>query len=106
MEMEEFGKRERSEVWKWFWLFVAFALIATFIGFVVRPFGMFAERKAFEQSYQKVAGDRHQIAVWQGQIAAAQAQLGNPDISEGERADIRAQIATLQVQLQAAEATR
>lgn len=98
---------ERSEVTKWFFLFLGAIVAISVLGFTLNSLGLlgstFVERKVFEQSYQRSEGLVQQIATMEASLAEIEAQLQNPTLDEGTKAQLRAQRAAIRVQLNAAQ---
>lgn len=58
------------------------------------------EREVFEQSFQYSEARKSAIATYQAQLAEIESQLSRGDLSESERANLRAQAARLRVLIQ------
>ena len=101
---------ERKDLGKW-WVRIVALTIATFLVFGgLNYLGVIGrtvvERKVFEQSYQRSEGLRQQIATYQAQLAELKSQLNNQNFNDGDRANIRAQISSINIQLKSARSRR
>lgn len=99
-------KEARRESWPWFWMILAMLIIGgavlTFTGAGGKFFNKFVERKVLETSHQYVEGNKERVAILNASRAKAQALLSNPNLTAGERANLNANLATIDVQLAAA----
>ena len=93
-------KREFAGWWLWIVMLIGISLIAFA---ALNSFGVltrtFVERKVFEQSYQKQAGDELKIRTFRAQLAEIERRLVSPNLSETERNNLEAQAAGIRVQL-------
>lgn len=94
---------EKREIGKW-WAFSLLLLIITigvlsFTGYLGKITGTFVERKVFEESYQKKAGDDARTKAYKSQLAQLQVKLNSSTISDEVRTDLESQKAMLQIQL-------
>ena len=101
------SKEERREGTRW-WAWGLALLVATMcvlgpLGYLGRIGEVTVEREVFERSYQRSEGLESQIATFEAQIAESEARLKNPELTEGARSNIEAQLAALRVQLGAAK---
>lgn len=60
------------------------------------------ERRTFERSYQKKAGDKQKISIWESQLAEINSQLADPKLDPAIAQNLKAQRAALRVRLRAA----
>jgi len=98
--------QEKKEFAKW-WLWVLLLLVTTIPVFTALNYAgvfgkTFVERKVFEQSYQRSEGLKTQVATYEAQIVELEAQLKNPNLDEGTRANINAQLSAIRIQLRTA----
>jgi len=97
---------EKKDVFKWYMLFLLIAVIFTIVFTGLNYAGVFGktvvERKVFENSYQRSAGLKQQIATYEAQIAEIEVQLADPTRDEESKKAINAQLASLRIQLKAA----
>ena len=99
---------EKLEVGGW-WIWLTFLLIISVAAFMgLRAAGMIGgvwlERKVFEQSYQKQAGDRERLATFQAQLAEIDARLAG-ELDDQTRASLHAQRSALNIQIQTVKRT-
>ena len=98
---------EKREFAGW-WLWVTLLIIISAIGFGALRYaglvgGTIIERKVFEQSYQRQAGDAAKLATFQAQEASISAQLRRGDLTAGARADYNAQLSAIRIQISTIE---
>lgn len=60
------------------------------------------ERRVYERSYQYTAGQKQKIAILRAQQAEIESQLSDPKLDSTTRRQLKAQQATIRVQLRAA----
>ena len=94
---------EKLEFGGW-WIWILALLIISVIAMMgLRAAGMIGgvwlERKVFEQSYQKQAGDAERLATFQAQLAEINARLSG-ELDVATRQSLLAQRAALNVQIQ------
>ena len=87
--------------WKTTMKYVVGTLIIFFIVFGImggfnKYFGTILERKVFEESYQKQAGDNSRLNMYKAQLAGIESQL----MFDGEDEDLLKQRAMLKMQIQ------
>lgn len=92
---------EKKEFGKW-WLWVLALIILTVVVMGgVRACGLIGgtivERKMFENSYQKHEADKAAHTTYQAQLALLRGKLNNPNLDEGTRAEIQAQIDAINI---------
>lgn len=85
----------------WFvWIFFLL-LVAGIVTSLVNGAGLFGktwlERKVFETSYQKKEADKTALTTYQAELAMLRGKLNNPSIDTGTRAEIQAQIDSIQI---------
>ena len=61
------------------------------------------ERAVFENSYQRDAGIKQQIATYEAQLAEIQRQLSSTSLDAAARSNLEAQASAIRVQLAAAK---
>ena len=98
---------EKRELGQW-WMWVLLLLVITFIVFgALNYLGIIGqthvEREVFRNSFQYSEGQKQRIATFEAQLAKLKADLLNPKLDEGDKANINAQIAAIQIQLDAAK---
>lgn len=59
--------------------------------------GTIVERKVFENSYQKHEADKEAVTSYSAEIRMLRSRLDNPNLDDGTKAEIQAQIDTLTV---------
>ena len=92
-------KEEKKAITSW-WIYFVILLVATSVVLTtLKYFGLvgstIVERKVFENSYQKQAGDKARLATYKAQLAAINSKL----VTSPNDADLLAQKAMLQVQI-------
>ena len=92
----------KKELTGW-WLFWLLIVIATIIALSALNYaGIFTktvvERKVFEQSYQKQAGDQARLSAYRAQLAAINSKL----VTQPNNQDLLSQKAMLEIQIQGA----
>ena len=100
-------ENEKKEFGKW-WLYVLALIvisvgILTFTGAFGKVFTTAVERKVFEESYQKQAGDSARLNAYRAQLAQIDVQLSNPELDNNTRMDLKSQQAMLRVQINASK---
>ena len=97
------------KMWQVMWIIILFIVAvamlwvmksAIFVGDTV------VERKVFEQSYQRQAGIEESIATYEAQLVMIRTKLANPDLTEQERNTLKANEASIEIQLQTARAQK
>lgn len=97
---------------KWtLWRIVGFAVICVVLmgglGFTLSSLGLFGrtvvERKVFENSYQRMEGLKAQIAQDEAVIAEIEAKLANPELDEGTRRNLEAQVMAARIRIETAK---
>jgi hypothetical protein len=101
---------EKKEFGLW-WMWVLVLVVAAFIvlaatGSIGRIFGLRVEREALVQSHQYNEARKSEEVTYRAELAQLEARLGNPAITEAEQVDIQAQIAGINVLLDAARRRR
>jgi len=79
----------------WFWILlimVVSVVIFTALNYAGVIGKTFVERKVFENSYQKHEADKTASTVYSAQLAQLRAKLNNPNLGEGSKIEIKAQI--------------
>jgi hypothetical protein len=98
--------QDKKEVGKWWMWGVLLVVLTSIIFTVLGYFGVFGktfvERKVFEQSYQRSEALKTQVVTYEAQLAELETQLNNPNLDEGDRANIEAQMAAIRIQLKTA----
>lgn len=94
-------EHEKKYVGGW-WIWILFLLIASGITLSGLSYlGLFGrtivERKVFENSYQKKEADKTANTVYSAQLAQLRAKLNNPNLDAGTRAEIKAQIDSINI---------
>ena len=93
---------EKKEFGKWYIflgvLVVGTVIVFTTLGYFGKVTGTIVERKVFENSYQKVAGDNARTKTYRAQLAQIDYKLSQ-DIDEDLRQELESQRAMLKVQL-------
>ncbi len=84
------------------WVWVVFLLIVTgIIGTGLKYAGIIGttvvERVVFENSYQKSEADKTARTVYSAQLAQLRGKLNNPNLDSGTRAEIQAQIDSINI---------
>jgi len=92
-------KEEKKIITSW-WIYVTILLVATNVVLItLKYFGLvgstIVERKVFENSYQKKAGDRARLATYKAQLASINSRL----VTSPDDADLLAQKTMLQIQI-------
>jgi len=89
----------------WVWLLVLLILAAIVAG-GLRYAGIWGttvvERKVLEESYQRSAGLKQQIATYEAQLIQLNIQLADPNLEPVVRRSFKAQKAGIEVQLHSA----
>jgi len=97
-------KREFAGWWMWI-LMLLIISITVFSG--LRYAGLvgqtYIERKVFEQSYQRQAGDQAKLNTFLASKAEIESQLRRGDLSSATRADYEAQLAAIRIQINSLE---
>ena len=96
--------RREAKRW-WFWglgLVVVTAIIFAGLSAAGIIFQTEVERRTFERSYQKKAGDKQKIATLEAQLAEINSQLSDPKLDPAVARNFKAQRAAIRVQLRAA----
>lgn len=84
------------------WVWVVFLFIVTAIVlFGMNSIGIIGktvvERKVFENSYQKQASDNDALTTYSAQLAQLRAKLNNPNLDDGTKVEIQAQIDSINI---------
>lgn len=102
MSMKE-ERREGTRWWVWaLSLFILTAIVLSVLSYVGVFTSTLVEREVFEQSYQRREGLRQEIAIYEAQIVEIEAQLINPNLEQSTRTNLQAQLAVINVRLNAA----
>ncbi len=88
-------EKEKKEFSLWWLIVLGLIVITGGVFTVMKIGGTAAERLIFENSYQKVAGDKKQLNTWRAQLAAINLKL----MSAPDNENLRAQKAMLEVQI-------
>lgn len=98
--MMEAEKRYFGGWWIWILVLIVLTLIVLF---GLRSAGLIGwtivERKVFEESYQKKAGDSAKLATFKAQRLSIEIQLRRTDLTAAERTDLEAQLAAINIQI-------
>lgn len=93
----------------WVWV-TGLILLSVTVFWVANAVGLIGQtavqREVFERSYQRQAGDAAKLSTFEAERAAIQSQLRRSDISPAQRADYEAQLAAINIQIQAIEASQ
>lgn len=97
-------QREKKEFGKW-WIWILVLVIITTITLSILSYvgligGTLVKRKVFENSFQYSEARKSEMSAFQAQLDQINIQLSNPELSPGERTNLRAAKAALTVQLQ------
>jgi uncharacterized protein YpmS len=96
----------KKGVFKWWAFGLLLAIITVCVFAVLSATGIIfqteVERRTFERSYQKKAGDRQKISTYEAQLAEINSQLADPKLDPAIAKTLRAQRAALRVRLRAA----
>ena len=88
----------------WFWIVLLIVLTVP-IMFGLRAAGIIGktalERKVFEHSYQRSEAKKSAISTYEAQLAEIEAKLLNPQLSESSKANLKAQMASIRIMLNA-----
>jgi len=99
-EKKEFGK------W-WIWVLALIILsVATLkvTGAFGKIFSTTVERKIFEESYQKKAGDKARLSAYEAQLAQINTKINlSTNLDENTRINLESQKAMLETQINAAK---
>ena len=103
-------KEARRETKRWWFLFLGLIVVSIIVLGVLSATGIIfqteVERRTFERSYQKKAGDKQKIATYEAQLAEIESQLRDPKLDAATKRNLRAQRAAIRVRLRAARNTR
>jgi len=95
MEQE---KKDLAGWWIWVLaLVVVSTVVLNLVGAGGYVFGLFVERKALENSHQYHEARKDELVTFDAQLAELHAQLNNPTLTDGQKANIEAQIASLNI---------
>lgn len=83
-------------------LFVVTGAVLGATGMIGRIVNVVVEREVFERSFQYQESKSEQVATYQAQMAELEGKLLNPNLNEGDRANINAQLAAIRIQLNSA----
>ncbi|MFH0857201.1 MAG: hypothetical protein V1848_00445 [Candidatus Magasanikbacteria bacterium] len=107
MDTRNENKELRSEFRRWWFYIIGLIVIATVVFGVIRYVGVFTstvvEREVFENSYQYSEARKAEIVTYEAQLAELRSQLSNPNMNDGDRANIEAQISAINVRLNVAK---
>lgn len=105
-EFRDINREARRETRKWWWMFLGLIVVAAIITSILSAAGVIfqteVERRTFERSYQKKAGDKQKIATYEAQLAEIESQLSNPKLDDATKRNLRAQRAAIRVRIRAA----
>ena len=94
----EAEKKELGKWWVWILLLVVFTIIVlSVIGYFGKVTSTVIERKVFEESYQKQAGDSQRLRTYKAQLAEINSKLHLADINTKQ--SLEAQASMLRVQI-------
>jgi biopolymer transport protein ExbB/TolQ len=97
-------KREFAGWWMWILLLLVIsAIVFTGLRYVGLVGQTMIERKVFEESYQRSAGDEAKLNTFRASMAEIESQLRRDDLSASTRADYEAQLAAIRIQINALE---
>lgn len=107
-EVREVMKEGHWTFWKVLPLFLVVVTVVLIIGFVFRGAGLIGstavEREVFEQSYQRSAALKAQIATDEAVLAEISRQLSTQDLDQETRNNLEAQAAAVRVRIHTARA--
>lgn len=94
-------EQEKKYVAGW-WVWVVILMVGTAIVFAGLNFmgvigKTIVERKVFESSYQKHEADKDAFTTYSAQLAQLRAKLRNPELSQGTKIEIKAQIDAINI---------
>jgi len=101
---------EKKEVAGW-WMWILMLVVVSSIIFTgLSYFGIIGktvvERAVFEQSYQKKAGDKQKIAIFEAQLAEIMRKLSNSELDATTRSNLEASASSIRIQLTAARSVQ
>ena len=92
---------EKKELGRWWFFILGLVIVSIIVFSVLGYFGKFTstavERKVFEQSYQKQAGDAQKLRIYQAQLAEINSKLLSADSETAK--ELEAQASMLRVQI-------
>lgn len=95
---------EEWSVTRWFATILSLIVFLSIFFFVLNSAGLIGgkivERKVLENSLQYSEARKTAVATYEAQLAETQAQLSRGDLTEAERAQLRAQAARIRVLLE------
>ena len=96
------ARREARKWWVWaLGMLVVTAIVISILSATGVIFQTEVERRTFERSYQKKAGDRQKIATLEAQLAEINSRLADPKLDPSVAQNFKAQRAAIRVQLRA-----
>lgn len=95
----------KKGVFKWWALFLLLGILTAVVVAVLSATGVIfqteVERRTFERSYQKKAGDRQRNAILRAQLAEIESKLLDPKLDPTTKRQLEAQAAAIRVRLRA-----
>jgi len=86
----------------WLWVLLLFVIsIPVFWGLSAAGLfgGTVLERVIFEQSYQKKAGDKTKLRIFEAQKFSIQRRLRTPNLTAEQITDLEAQLSAIEIQI-------
>lgn len=104
----DYGKAERKEVVKWFWVFglgiVLLSVLVGVLGGFGRVFGTVVDREVLTHSHQYREARLDEITTYRAQLGEVEYQLDNDiGLTDQQRNSLKAKAAGIRVLLRAAE---